>query len=290
LWDPGDGIYGEEWTSAPRDRQGVLLSEAQHYYHPIRIAQYALHRHGVFCRTSDPHARSDFIAQAEWFRDYQSGEIEGSYPFEFPWNKYDAGTGWCSAMAQGQAISVLLRAASLEPEHGFYEAAVRAAMPFLVDVSHGGVVWEDRDDLFLEEVGNRHAPHVLNGCIFALWGLWELWKRSGEGWIGVMVERTSRTLLRWLDRYDTGWWTLYSLMRSSTNRPHLATLKYHAFHVAQMHVLSVMFGEPAFGEAASRWDLYALRGDCRARLIGSTLGSLPERALRLDTVAGGAST
>lgn len=290
LWDPSGSLYGEEWTGAPRDPQGVLLSGAQRYYHPIRIAQFALHRYGLYCRASDPLARKDFMAQALWFRDRQSGTIEGSYPFEFPWTKYGADSGWCSAMAQGQAISVLLRAAELEPQLGFADAALRAAMPFLVDVSRGGVVWQEGRDLFLEEVGNRHAPHVLNGCIFGLWGLWELWKRSGEGWTGVMVERCVNTLLRWLNRYDTGWWTLYSLMYSGAHSPHLATLKYHAFHVAQMHVLASMFGEPAFGEAGNRWDTYALRHDCRARLIGATIGSLPERALRLDTVSGGART
>ena len=289
-WDPSNSLYGEEWTAAPRDQNGVLLSGPQRYYHPIRIAQFALHRYGVFCRTSDPNAKADVLDQATWFRDRQTGNIEGSYPFEFPWNKYGAGAGWCSAMAQGQAISVLLRAATLEPQQGFADAAMRAALPFLVDVSHGGVVWQDGEDVFLEEIGNAHAPHVLNGCIYALWGLWELWKRSEEGWIGVTIERCERTLLRWLDRYDTGWWTLYSLMQSSANRPHLATLKYHAFHVAQMHVLSAMFGKPAFGEAGNRWDTYAMRPDCRARLISATLGSIPERVLRLDTVPGGART
>ena len=290
-WDPGSGVYGEDWNVAPRDDRGVLLSGPQRHYHPIRIAQFALHRYGVWSRTSDPGARQDFLAQAAWFRDYrQKGVPEGVYRFDFPWKKYGAPSGWCSAMAQGQAISVLLRAALMEPGQRFDDAAMRAALPFLVDVGRGGVVWQDGEDLFLEEIANEHAPHVLNGCIFALWGVWELWRCSHEPWLGTIAERCAGTLRRWLRRYDTGWWTLYSLMQSAGSRPHLATLKYHAFHVAQMHVLAVMFGEPEFGEAGSRWDSYALRGDCRARLIGATIGSLHERALRLDTVGGGART
>jgi hypothetical protein len=79
-------------------------------------------------------------------------------------------------------------------------------------------------------------------------------------------------------------------LRSTTQRPHLATLKYHEFHIAQMHVLSSMFGEPAFGEAARRWTAYAQARASRRRLLSETLGSLPERFLKRDTVAGGAAT
>lgn len=289
-WDPGTGVYGEDWAGAPRDQQGVLLSGAPRYYHPIRIAQFALHRYGVWLATGNLCARHDFIAQATWLRDHQSADTPGLYRFEFPWTKYGAGVGWSSAMAQGEAISVLLRAQRLEPNGGYGNAAMRAAQPFKRRIEDGGVVWDSGDDLFFEEIANRHAPHVLNGCIFALWGVWELARRSGEGWLDELAARCAATLVRRLPEFDTGWWTLYSLMRSAAGRPHLATLKYHQFHIAQMRVLGEMFGEPSFAAAAARWTAYTEKGRCRSRVIGATLGSLPERFLGHDTVFGGAST
>ncbi len=288
-WDPGSGIYGEDWNDAPRDAHLVLLTGSR--YHPIRIAQFALHRFGVWCATGDPSAHLDFLAQASWLRDHQcTGRIPGRYRFEFPWSKYGAGSGWTSAMAQGEAISVLLRAESITSGNGYGDAAARAALPFRHEIADGGVTWRKGSSVFFEEIANDHAPHVLNGCIFALWGLWELWMRDGERWQGELVEQSVDTLRHWLPKFDTGWWTLYSLMRTSTGHPHVATLKYHAFHIAQMHVLAHMFNERVFHEAAERWTSYAQRPTCRARLIGSTLRSLPERLLGRDTVAGGAHT
>jgi heparosan-N-sulfate-glucuronate 5-epimerase len=290
-WDPGNGVYGEDWTDAPRDAAGVLLSEPSRSYHPIRIAQFALHRFGVWHDTADARARKDVLDQAAWLRDRQEdGERSGLYRFEFPWAKYGAGAGWSSAMAQGEAISVLLRAHRLDRHAGYGDAAVRAARPFGLEIARGGVVWRDGVDVFFEEIANNHAPHVLNGCIYALWGVWELWKTTGDAWLERLLGESIETLGRWLPRFDTGWWTLYSLLRSAADRPHLATLKYHEFHIAQMRVLSKMFERPAFEAAAQRWSAYVDRRECRARLIGATLKSLPERLRGRDTILGGAHT
>src|SRR5579863_511853 len=224
-WDPGQGVYGEDWDAAPRDPAGVLLSAPARAYHPIRIAQFALHRFDLWYLTRDATARTDFLAQATWLRDrQQSGGVEGLYRFDFPWKKYGASTGWCSAMAQGEAISVLLRAHAAAPSAGYGDAAVRAAQPFFAGIADGGVVWRSGQDVFLEEIANEHAAHVLNGCIFALWGIWELWSRSGERRLAPVVEGCVDTLRRWISRFDTGWWTRYSLFLSAAQRPHVATL------------------------------------------------------------------
>jgi len=290
-WDPGNGTYGEDWTNAPRDASGVLLSGRERYYHAIRIAQFALHRFGVWRRTGDVAARADVLAQAAWLRDCQQNDgIPGLYRFAFPWHKYGAGVGWASAMAQGEAISVLLRAHAMQENDGFDAAALRAAQPFRAGIDRGGVVWQSGKDVFFEEVANRHAPHILNGCIYALWGVWELWQRTGEHWLAEISERSVDTLLRWLPQFDTGWWTQYSLLRSSTHRPHIATLKYHEFHIAQTRVLAKMFGVDAFDDAAARWTAYVETGASRRRLLGETLSSLPDRFFKLDTVSGGART
>ncbi len=290
-WDPGHGVYGEDWRDAAFDTSGVLLSGQTKAYHPIRIAQFALHRFGVWYSSCDSTARKDFLAQASWLRDHQhEGEVPGLYRFEFPWRKYGAGRGWCSAMAQGEAVSVLLRAHAVEPSCGYGDAAERASKPFLSAIGEGGVAWRSGSDLFFEEIANEHAPHVLNGCIFALWGVWELWRAAGDRGLGRLVEGSVDTLRRWIPRFDTGWWTRYSLLLSGWNLPHIATLKYHQFHIAQMHVLARMFDEPAFENAAQRWTAYIDSGTCRARVIGAALRSLPERLAGCDTVAGGART
>jgi hypothetical protein len=104
------------------------------------------------------------------------------------------------------------------------------------------------------------------------------------------IERSVGTLKAWLPKFDSGWWSLYSLMKSASGQPHLATLKYHQFHIAQMRVLGKMFSEPSFTKDADRWTEYANECGSRSRLVRTTLRSLPERIFGRDTVVGGAHT
>ena len=67
----------------------------------------------------------------------------------------------------------------------------------------------------------------------------------------AVAQRCIATLRRWLPRFDTRLVELYSLLVSATDQPHLATLKYHQFHIAQLRVLARMFDEPFFDETAS---------------------------------------
>jgi hypothetical protein len=287
-WDPREGIFGEDWDKARRDENGVICDGPG--YHAIRISQYALHLYGRWSREADAQAREGFLQHAVWLRDAQQrcGEIEGMYCFGFPWTKYGAGSGWRSAMAQGEAISVLLRAAQLAPGSGFDSAAARAAEPFKRAIEHGGVVWRDDRNAFFEEVANEHAAHILNGCIFAFWGLWELHCRRNEPWEATLLERVSTTLQKWLPVYDTGWWSRYSLLRAASGRPHVATLKYHAFHIAQLRVLGAMLNESRFVTVADRWENYIDDPRSRRRVVFDAAVSLYDRARAFDTIARGA--
>lgn len=278
-WFADSGVYGEEWDGRPRDGDGVVLTQGVPAYHPIGIAQYALHCYGRWLERGDRVARESFLAQARWLQQNQRrvGLVDGCYPFPFPWPKYRAASGWLSAMAQGEAISVLLRADWLAPGVGFADAARAAARPFDSAIERGGVVFKDGRDVFLEECAVLPAPHILNGCIFALWGLWELEQFDPQSRRQALIDAVLQTLLRWIGDFDTGWWSRYSLQRSSGGREHLATLKYHAFHIAQLRVLAEMTGEERFARVAERWEGYVSRGASRARLLLETALSLPER-------------
>ncbi|MHB8146156.1 MAG: D-glucuronyl C5-epimerase family protein [Vulcanimicrobiaceae bacterium] len=273
------GTFGEDWNIKPRDENGVLLTHGIPTYHPIGIAQFALHCYGRWLERGDRIARESFLAQARWLQRNQRriDGVDGCYPFPFPWPKYGAPARWISAMAQGEAISVLLRAHWLVPDAGFDAAARCAARPFEKTIEFGGVVFKDGRDVFLEECAILPAPHILNGCIFALWGLWELEQFDPASQRRELIDAVLSTILRLIPAFDTRWWSRYSLQSSSSGRGHLATLKYHAFHIAQFHVLAEMTGEARFRHIAERWEGYVSRFASRSRLLLETALSLPER-------------
>src|SRR5579862_5885431 len=84
-WDGGNGPYGEEWSDAPRDAQGVLLTKPHRTYHAVRIAQYALQKHSVWYATGNESAKEEFLSQARWLRDSQRERegVAGLYVFDF---------------------------------------------------------------------------------------------------------------------------------------------------------------------------------------------------------------
>ncbi len=291
-WSASTGVMGEDWDVCPFDRDGVLMTLRGGFYHPIEIAQYALHQHALYAETGSPQALQHFLAQARWLRDGQRerGAIAGCYAFAFPWERYGAPAGWISAMAQGEAISVLLRAEEIAPGEGFGAAARRAAAPFRHEIREGGVVWRNAGgDTFFEECSVEPPAHILNGHIFALWGIWELSRYDADAWLHELVDAGTATVRRRLPLYDTGYWSRYSLLETPRGGRHLATLKYHAFHISQLRVLAGMAGDASFDAAADRWQAYAERTGHRTRVMLATAASLVDRFVTHgDTVPGGA--
>ena len=279
-WQPGGGTYGEDWTDAPRDPDGVILTRGAAQYHPVRIAQFGLHSHARFLETRDRSALRDFMAQAHWLaaRQRSCKGVAGCYVYEFPNPRYGVGAGWLSAMAQGEAISLLLRAAAIERAEAFVEAAMRAAQPFRANVQHGGVVYRSkRGDVFLEEIAAVPASHILNGHIFALWGLIELQSLQPQAWLGELIGAATATLRSRLTLYDAGYWSHYSLLGTPAGFRHVAVLKYHAFHIAQLRVTAALAGDPFFADAADRWQAYADSPACRSRVLANTVAGLVPR-------------
>ena len=81
---------------------------------------------------------------------------------------------WISAMAQGLAISALIRSWRWFGNSVDLDLAVKASVGFWIDIENGGV--RDRSDglMFLEEYPARPYPRVLDGFCFALLSLNDL--------------------------------------------------------------------------------------------------------------------
>jgi hypothetical protein len=62
-------------------------------------------------------------------------------------------------------------------------------------------------------------------------------------------------LLRSVDRYDFGFWSLYE--QSGTLLKMVASPFYHRLHIVQLRIMERMTGERKFGTVAERWESYA---------------------------------
>jgi hypothetical protein len=177
--------------------------------------------------------------------------------------KYGLAPPWYSAMAQGQAASVFVRAYLATCDERYRAIARAAALPLLA-ASDTDLVTIDEEGPILEEAPTDPPSHILNGWIYALWGLWDVSVGLADRRAAARFEASAACLAAMLDRYDVGWWTRYSLY------PHrladLAKPFYHALHATQAGVMYGLTGRPEFAEAASRWRRYDAGGR-RARAL-----------------------
>jgi heparosan-N-sulfate-glucuronate 5-epimerase len=81
---------------------------------------------------------------------------------------------WYSALAQGQGISVLVRAHKESSDARYLDSARAAFESFRRPITEGGIAFTDESgDLWFEEYIVSPPRHILNGFIWALWGVYD---------------------------------------------------------------------------------------------------------------------
>jgi len=185
------------------------------------------------------------------------------WPSKVPLNKFIPLSVF-SSLPQAQVVSVFIRAFLLT-EHPRWKSLAVRALPTLLSAQTSELVRETEYGPVLEEGPSEPPSHILNGWIYALWGLWEASVALGHEGAADMFEASIACLCEMLSSYDVGWWTRYSLYPHLI--PDLAKPFYHRLHVHQVEILYRLFGQSEFGDAAYRWSAYdtPLR---RTRAIG----------------------
>ena len=220
-------------------------------YNPVSIAQYGLYCYGELTAGNEA-LRIPFFRQAQFLRRYQ--RQDGTLPYWKPFPRYHENPPWISAMAQGEAASLFLRAYSLTSERSYLDAALQAVESLKVDVARSGASFIRGDAVFFEEIASNEPAHILNGHLYAVFGVWELCRFGfGDSDLQRLQHCAVQTLARWLHLFDASGWSYYQLARNSNGARYYAPMNYHQYHIAQMYVLEAMTGVKIFGEYARRW-------------------------------------
>lgn len=249
IYYPSGLIPDRPWPEVRFDFDGVAVTSEGH--NPVTIGQYALYSHERLLRNVSG-SRDVFLAQSRFLRDHQ--REDGAYPYETASPEYRAESGFISAMAQGLAASVLARAFALTDDSSYRDAAIRALGPLKRDVKSGGASYIRNGEVFFEEVATDDPCHILNGHLFAAFGIYDLSRfDSVDGELEDLHRAAIKTLERWLPRYDVRGWSYYHLAVRDGDIRHLAHLAYHQLHIAQLNVYAAMTGVAGFASMAARW-------------------------------------
>jgi heparosan-N-sulfate-glucuronate 5-epimerase len=194
----------------------------------------------------------------------EGGPRDGLWLNRLPYTKtYQLAAGWPSAMAQGEGASLLVRLHRETGEERWADAALRAARAMSLPSSEGGVQATFDGRAWPEEYPTSPPSFVLNGGIFALWGLYDTAAGLGDADAVGAWEAGVETLARNLHRWDAGYWSRYDLF------PHpvlnVASSFYHALHTSQLTAMNVIAPRPEFADTAARFGRYADSRLCRNR-------------------------
>lgn len=202
------------------------------------------------------------MAAADWFVANQDnvGGWKNNVPRHVFKGMYRA-PGWYSAMAQGQAISLLCRVYHLTKKSKYLRTALRATQVFEVSSYGDGVLADLFGQPWYEEYPTNPSLFVLNGFMFSLFGLYDL-SKTAVGNESLKAEQLFkeglRTLISKISLFDNGQGTFYDLRHLTVpgTPPNRARWDYHVVHLEQLQALVGITGNPVLNRILQRWKGY----------------------------------
>lgn len=240
----------------PTDADGVRMRNVNGklYYHPVELGFSALRLLGGYAHTGRP----GFL---KWARIYAAkirhisvasdGALFVPYRFDYPTESLRA--PWYSGMAQGVALSVFTRLYRITHDPADLDTAKRlfksfqrsgpSARPWVSRVSEYHYLWIE------EYPRNDREDRVLNGFMYAMFGLYDYWKLVRDEASRHVLEGTLTTLKTQIWRYRVpGRISYYCLGH------HTRIAKYHLVHIEQLRYLAKMSGDPFFARVADQFE------------------------------------
>jgi heparosan-N-sulfate-glucuronate 5-epimerase len=238
----------------------IDVEEQKMVYYPISIGQYGLAIWNTYLRTKSEEDKQRFLNIAEWFYHNQiEDEKLGAYwltHVDKP--AYQIFAPWKSCFSQARAINIFVRAFQITGDEDYKQIAEKALKPYLFSVEEGGVVTFLDEGPFYEEYPAKVPVLVLNGMIFALFGIYDfvrVYPKHREA--KEIFDKGLDCLEKLLPKFDLGSWSQYSLCKADFH-PEIdpATISYHLLHIVQLQAMYKITGHEIFDEFARRWQDY----------------------------------
>lgn len=210
------------------DKDGVPLNttyidveEKKLHYYPISIGQYALAVFHNWLQTGNNEKKGHFLRIAEWFYNsrIEDARLGVFWLTNVPKPEHRINTAWKSAFSQSRALSVLLRAWQLTNDEKYLAVCKRALIPFIKDISEGGVaIRRKTGETFYEEYVAEYPTRIIDGHIFSLFGLYDFVRAVPEE-LDIESHQLAKKLFeegvegltnQW-KKLDLGFWIRYSL-------------------------------------------------------------------------------
>jgi hypothetical protein len=227
--------------------------------HPVAYAQYGISALLEYQKTGNQLWLNRAIRQGQQLIAIHT-ERSGSwwFPYRFPWTYYTRTltAPWYSGMAQGEVLSLFVRLAEATNNPVWDNAADHTVTSFTQPHSTTAP-WAslviDHHLYFEEYAGNQPPLLVLNGHIFALFGLYDYWRHTGSATAANLVDGAATTVLeRILPAVRVvGGVSYYCVQADYCQSPLWQNPNYHPIHSWQLDTLARLTGDTRFSDWAT---------------------------------------
>lgn len=220
----------------------TVVDSGEELYFSIAIFQYGLAAYDLFLLNNESEMLGKTIACADWA--VKNQQEDGSWVTFLYENKEHP----YSSMAQGEGISLLLRAYQVSNNEEYILAAKKAFEFMILPKENGGTTEYNEDDVYFYEC--TEEPLILNGWIFSIWGVMDYYKFFKDENAKKLLNATLMTLEKRLPDFDVGYWSKYE------DGKRICSPFYHKLHIAQLKVMYDLFGDQIYKEYADKWEKY----------------------------------
>lgn len=235
----------------------VQLIDGSTFYFPTTIIQKALGHYDRYLLSREGGDLDEFIKICNWLvikQDEKGGwDVQKIMNLEEPF-RY-------SAMPQGEAISALLRAWKITQKEYYIESAQKAYKLMIKRVDEGGTAYYKDNETYLEEYPATEKNTVLNGWIFALFGIYDMFLATNDISVQAVFNQSFSTLKKYLGVFDAGFWSYYDEQKT------LASPFYHNLHISQLEALFLVTGDETIIKYIEKWKIYRGKKNNRFRAL-----------------------
>jgi hypothetical protein len=216
---------------------------------PVTSAQYGLAEYSLWLHYGDHYRWLIAIHVADWLvrTQHRNGEWEYSFPEPVPGSTETLAKGWGSALAQGQAMSLLERVYRRTHEAAYLTAIERALKPLQTPVTKGGLGRSFDRGIYFEEYPTRAVNFSLNGDLQTLIGVYDVADLVPAA--QSLFTRAVRTVADNLAQFDShAGYSYYSLASRTPCPP-----GYNAAIRSELKILASLTGRKVFAHYAGVW-------------------------------------
>ncbi len=222
---------------------------------PVTTVAQANEFYDNYKSNNNESSKTYFLNNVNWLvNNAVQKEKYALLPYNFPIPHYNLYPMWYSAMANGQALQVLIKAHEMTQDLRYLIAAKSLLNAFFIEVKGGGITYKDSpNEWWYEEYASNGKyvknSRVLNGMLFTVLAIYDYYKYTNDADAKLLFDKGVNSIKKELSKYNNNGYSYYDLLGNPAG-------KYHQTHVILTKKLYDLTGLAIFKEYSEFWKNY----------------------------------